>query len=209
MAKKTTEQFIESAKPNHEDKFDYSKSLYISEKIELKVICKEHGEFLTLPPNHIKSDTGGCSKCFDASSGINKIIIHDNKYGQFITSDIKLFNKLKNLLSYKTAGVEYTAAYKNGWNGVNYLLDKEGIVLEKTEKQPDLPLLIVGSNPNLKIGDNFSEPEIKKVIEILYGLKTNLIEAAIEPTAKILDRIIPIHNMKDISDERPWKNKRR
>jgi len=60
-----------------------------------------------------------------------------------------------------------------------YLLDKEGIVLEKTEKQPDLPLLVVGENPNLKIGDNFIDSEIKKVIEILYGLKTNLIEAAI------------------------------
>lgn len=35
---------------------------------------------------------------------------------------------------------------------------------------------------------------------------SKIIEEAIEPTAKILDKIIPIHNMKDI-DERSWKKK--
>lgn len=34
---------------------------------------------------------------------------------------------------------------------------------------------------------------------------SKVIEKAIEPTAKILDRIIPIHNMKDVNDEKPWK----
>ena len=34
---------------------------------------------------------------------------------------------------------------------------------------------------------------------------SKIIEQAIEPTATILDRIIPIHNMKDISEEKPWK----
>lgn len=58
-----------------------------------------------------------------------KIIIHDNKYGQFITTDIKIFNKLRNLLSFKISGVEYTSAYKNGWNGITYLLDKNGYFL--------------------------------------------------------------------------------
>ena len=36
---------------------------------------------------------------------------------------------------------------------------------------------------------------------------SKIIEEAIEPTAKILDKIIPIHNMKDVSDEKPWKKK--
>ena len=34
---------------------------------------------------------------------------------------------------------------------------------------------------------------------------SKIIEKAIEPTATILDRITPIHNMKDISEEKPWK----
>ncbi|CAB4196517.1 SSL2 DNA or RNA helicases of superfamily II [uncultured Caudovirales phage] len=57
------------------------------------------------------------------------IIIYDNKYAQLKTTDIKNFNKLRNFLSFKTAGVEYTAAYKNGWNGITYLLDNKGYFL--------------------------------------------------------------------------------
>lgn len=34
---------------------------------------------------------------------------------------------------------------------------------------------------------------------------SKIIEACIEPTATILDRIIPIHNLKDNSDSKPWK----
>jgi hypothetical protein len=34
---------------------------------------------------------------------------------------------------------------------------------------------------------------------------SKMIEKAIEPTARILDRIKPIHNMKDKEDEKPWK----
>lgn len=58
-----------------------------------------------------------------------KIIVHDNKYGQFITNDIALTNKLKKLLSFKTVGVEYTAAFKGGWSGITYLLDNKGYFL--------------------------------------------------------------------------------
>lgn len=57
----------------------------------------------------------------------NKLIIQDNKKCQFITNDIKLFGKLHNFLSYKTAGVMYTPAYKNGWSGITYLMNKSGI----------------------------------------------------------------------------------
>jgi superfamily II DNA or RNA helicase len=56
----------------------------------------------------------------------NKIIIHNNKFCQFITNDSKLFNSLKSKLSYKISGVEYTLAYKNGWNGITYLIKDDG-----------------------------------------------------------------------------------
>lgn len=57
----------------------------------------------------------------------NKLIILDNKRCQFLTDDTSLFNKLHNFLSFRTAGVEYTQAYKNGWSGITYLLSKKGI----------------------------------------------------------------------------------
>ncbi len=55
-----------------------------------------------------------------------EIIIHDNKYGQYITKNTTDLNKLRKLLSFKAAGVEYTPAYKAGWNGITYLVDKKG-----------------------------------------------------------------------------------
>jgi len=58
---------------------------------------------------------------------MNKLIILNNKYCQFITENIKEFNLLKRYLSYKSVGIEYTAAYQNGWNGINYLINKRGI----------------------------------------------------------------------------------
>lgn len=59
----------------------------------------------------------------------NKIIIHDNKYAQVVLEDASLFNKLRKYLSFKTEGVEFTPAYKNGWDGVTYLVNKNGIFL--------------------------------------------------------------------------------
>ena len=38
---------------------------------------------------------------------------------------------------------------------------------------------------------------------------SKIIEEAIEPTATILDRIVPIHNLKDLSDEKPWKKNKK
>lgn len=58
-----------------------------------------------------------------------QLIIHDNKYAQFVTNDIKLFNKLKNKLSFKPAGIEYSPAYKSGWSGITYLVNNKGVFL--------------------------------------------------------------------------------
>lgn len=57
---------------------------------------------------------------------MNKLIIHDNKTCQFISDDEDLIRILKSKLSYKTNGVEYTQAYKNGWSGITYLINKKG-----------------------------------------------------------------------------------
>lgn len=53
-----------------------------------------------------------------------KIIILDNKKCQIISEDLYLIEKLKRFLSFKLSGIEYTPAYKNGWNGITYLLSK-------------------------------------------------------------------------------------
>lgn len=57
---------------------------------------------------------------------MEKIIIKNNKECQLQTENEEVVKKVKKLLSFKASGVEYTQAYKNGWNGVTYLLSNKG-----------------------------------------------------------------------------------
>lgn len=57
-----TDTFIKKAKEIHGDKYDYSKSIYVTSKSKLTVICEKHGEFAVSPNQHI-SRTSDCPKC--------------------------------------------------------------------------------------------------------------------------------------------------
>lgn len=58
----TTEEFIIAAKKKHGDKYDYSKTIYGKNAHEkVMIICKEHGEFVQKPANHLNNK--GCLLC--------------------------------------------------------------------------------------------------------------------------------------------------
>lgn len=79
-----TEIFIAKAKKIHGERYDYSKVNYTNAKTKINIICKEHGEFLQTPSNHLSNYN--CQKCAnnyksDTLSFIEKAkIIHNNKY---------------------------------------------------------------------------------------------------------------------------------
>ena len=81
----TTEIFIKRAKEKHGDKFDYSKTEFISNTTPTTIICSEHGEFQMEPRNHLRSKSG-CPKCkpnvrLTNEDFIKKAIeIHGSKY---------------------------------------------------------------------------------------------------------------------------------
>lgn len=54
--------FIEKAKLIHGDKYDYSKINYLNANTKVNIICKEHGEFLQTPAQHINMKHN-CPKC--------------------------------------------------------------------------------------------------------------------------------------------------
>lgn len=57
MVKKlTTDEFIAKAKAKHGDKYDYSKAIYVSNKIKIKIICSKHGEFLQTSNDHLSNN---------------------------------------------------------------------------------------------------------------------------------------------------------
>ena len=57
----TQEEFIEKAKLVHNNRYDYSKVQYKTSNDKVMIICKEHGEFLQTPANHLQGQ--GCPKC--------------------------------------------------------------------------------------------------------------------------------------------------
>lgn len=59
--KSTTEEFIVKANEIHRNYYDYSKVEYISQYVNVMIICNTHGDFLQKPSIHLGGY--GCSKC--------------------------------------------------------------------------------------------------------------------------------------------------
>ena len=53
MKKQTQTEFINKSKKIFGNKLDYSKVNYVNSRIEIILICKEHGEFLIKPKDHL------------------------------------------------------------------------------------------------------------------------------------------------------------
>ncbi len=58
---KTQEEFLREACANHEDKYDYSKTIYTTAHDKIEIICKIHGSFWQIAWDHINGS--GCSMC--------------------------------------------------------------------------------------------------------------------------------------------------
>lgn len=61
MRKLTTETFIIKARLVHGDKYDYSKVVYVNNKIKIIITCPIHGDFEQKPYIHLQGS--GCPKC--------------------------------------------------------------------------------------------------------------------------------------------------
>ena len=89
----TTAEFIEKVRLVHNDRYDYSKTIYVKQKQKIIIICKIHGEFLQRTDCHLNGS--GCLECFN----LNKVLIfiekakeiHSNKYNydNVVYSDFK------------------------------------------------------------------------------------------------------------------------
>jgi len=84
MKKLTTSEFIQKANLKHNNKYNYSKTIYNNSRTNIIIICPTHGEFLQLPSNHLSGQ--GCPKCANNQKYTNTEFIqkaqniHQNKY---------------------------------------------------------------------------------------------------------------------------------
>jgi len=85
--KRDINDFIKKSKSIHGDKYDYTKSVYISNKSKITITCKEHGDFTQVVNNHLRG--AGCPKCnrFDIKENNLLDFIKENTEFDIITSD--------------------------------------------------------------------------------------------------------------------------
>lgn len=94
-----TDRFIEEAKKVHDDKYDYSKVVYVSSNQKVCIVCPDHGAFEQLPYSHKMGQ--GCRNCSTNSRYVDTEIfineatqIHNGKYDygkvEYITNKCKI-----------------------------------------------------------------------------------------------------------------------
>ena len=88
----TTEEWIDKAKNKYGDRFDYSQVDYRGAKTNIKIICKEHGEFVQTPDNHIRCKGNCCPKCAMIAISVN----NTSNTLEFIEKANKKHNNLYN-----------------------------------------------------------------------------------------------------------------
>ena len=66
----TTESFIRNSNLKHNNKYDYSETIYQGCLVKLKILCRKHGIFEQKASNHLRGQ--GCPKC-----GIKRLSLDD------------------------------------------------------------------------------------------------------------------------------------
>lgn len=101
----TTEKWIERAILKHGNKYDYKNSIYLGCQKPINIICPIHGEFTTLPMNHLQGH--GCPECGK--------LISSKKQASNVNSFIDEANKIHN--------------YKYDYSKVNYVNNRTKVII--------------------------------------------------------------------------------
>lgn len=75
----TNEEFINIANKKHENKYDYSKTQYISSHKPITIICKTHGEFKQKAYIHLNGN--GCKECANTNR-IKNLAKNENSFSK-------------------------------------------------------------------------------------------------------------------------------
>jgi very-short-patch-repair endonuclease len=82
---KSLGEFIDEANKIHNNKYNYSQTIYKSGHFKIKIICKEHGEFLQQADAHIRQKQG-CPTC----GTIKRVLKRTKTVEKFIEDSVKL-----------------------------------------------------------------------------------------------------------------------
>jgi len=80
--KLTTHEFVARAINTHGNRYDYSESVYVSDKIKVNINCRVHGEFSQDPRSHYALGNG-CPLCGKIASVRKKVRFHIERKDDF------------------------------------------------------------------------------------------------------------------------------
>lgn len=133
---KSTEIFINEAKLVHNNKYDYSKTQYVSGQRKVCIICPEHGEFWQTPEVHLRGC--GCPVC--KQSHLEKMILNFLKDNNIVFEYQKKFvwlgrQSLDFYLPEYKIGIECQGEqHFIGWRTKNKTLSTQRL-FDKTKKE--------------------------------------------------------------------------
>ena len=102
------ENFKKNGNKKYDEKFDYSKFIYVNAKTKGIIICPNHGEFIQTPDKHLGKNSNGCTICWEEK---RKTINRDYVSKEIIGSEIFL----------SRANKKYNNKFKynlDGYNGI-------------------------------------------------------------------------------------------
>ena len=161
---KTLKEFIEQANIVHNNKYDYSKSIYNGNDSKLIITCPIHGDFEQQPNNHLQGQ--GCKKCFKDKSNIENEIFNFIKLkykGEVVENDRTMLNgkEIDIFIPEKKLGIEVNGLL---WHSEFYKQDKN-YHLNKT---------ILAESKNIRIIHIF-EDEWKLKNDIIKNILTSIL----------------------------------
>jgi len=157
---KTTKEFIEKANVIHNNKYDYSRTVYVNAKTKIKIICPKHGIFEQTPNSHLGG--GGCLVCvgkyLDKELFIKKANkIHINKYNY--SKVVFINSKSKVIINCPVHG-----DFKQTPNGH---LRKQGCPLCNTSKG-EVEIILFLNNYNIKYIRQYYFNECKNLYKLYF-----------------------------------------
>jgi len=94
------------------------------------------------------------------------------------TGELKIKKIIFDTLSFELHSKKPVAALSVESPGsLFYWLDEEGIVLAKTDKNNDLPLILIKNDPVLEVGQIFQHGGNQALMSLVIGLKMHLVES--------------------------------
>jgi len=173
VKKMTTKTFIEKSQLIYGDKYDYSKVVYVGNKIKICIICKEHGEFWQRPNDHL---TGyECIKCANkyaptTEEFIEKAkLIHGDKYDY---SKVKYVKALESVCIICPIHGEFWQRPNNHLNGNNCPACNSG---KKSKLEENISVILDNNNISYKREKSFIWLKYKSYLFLdFYLSKYNL-----------------------------------